>query len=119
MVDDWHLSQLVDPKGDVVGDAAGRNHGHAPPAIEGERHCDQRLQCIALRPTRWTDIGLPRADPDRKIEETRNRLGRDTGTVIGDDDFGHFGRDPDLDDRRDIHLLGGVERVVEQLLQDD
>ena len=50
-------------------------------------------------------------------------VGRNAGTVVLDDDARRLpalaGRDRDLDDRRDLGFLAGVDRVVDQLLDDD
>jgi hypothetical protein len=56
-----------------------------------------------------------------EVTQTSDGVGRDTGAVIGHGDERDLtlGARDNLDERCLVALLGGVERVVEQLLDDD
>ena len=84
---------------------------------EHEGHGDDGLQRIALRAARRRDIGFARRGAGREVEDRLDRPGRQARPVVGDRDAGVVDADRDL--RRDAGFLAGVERVVEELLDDD
>jgi hypothetical protein len=51
------------------------------------------------------------------IENGIDGFWRDAGTIVGHDDAGLS--DGDVDDRRDAGFFGGIERVIDQLFEDD
>ena len=116
MVDGRLLSDAVDTDLDGVPDTQRFDHGPAAPAIEHERHGDEGLQRVALLTSGRTDIRLAGRNPDAEVEHVLDHVGGQAGTVVLDGDPALVDRD--RDHRRDAGLLGGVDRVVEQFLQD-
>ena len=103
---------------DAMRDALAFDDGLAPLAVEGEAHGEYRLQRVALRASRRADVGFARRRPRGVVDERRDRLGRDAATgEVGDRDL--VSGYTDLDRGRDARLLGLVERIVDQFLDDD
>ena len=86
---------------------------------EAERHGADRFQRVALRAPGRAAVRLARRCPDRVIEHGADGFRRQAGAVVADRDLAGRGRYLDHDFRRDAGLLAGVDRVVDQLLQDD
>ena len=113
------LADRVDREADPVRDPPGLDHRLAGAAVEHERHRDDRLQRVALRAAGRRHVGFPRRHSDRVVEEAVDGLGRDAGAVVFDDDLAGLARYRNRDLRRDAGLLGTVDPVVDQLLDDD
>src|SRR5262249_1141802 len=110
------LADVVDLERDSVVNAAGLDLDPAATAVEHERHGDDGLQRVALRAAGRGDVGVAAADPDGKVEHTLHGLCRKPRPVVRHRDAGLIDGDGDLG--CDAGLLTGIERVVEQLLQD-
>ena len=91
--------------------------------IERERDAEQRLEGVALRPARRATVAALVAHQHGEVAQAGDDLGRDPGTVVANGDERDLvvfvGAGGDLDDRCSSGGLGGVKRVVEQLLDDD
>ena len=122
-VDDLRLVvDVIDTELDAVRDAAGLDDRHAGRVaalapVEHVAHGQDGLQRVALRAAGRRDIGLAAGDPDRVVEDRLDGLGVDPVRVVLDDDPVLF--DDHRDVGRDLGLLAGVERVVDQLLGHD
>ena len=75
------------------------------------------FRALPCAPLVGRGIGLAAGDSDREIQDAGDRLGRDARAIVGDDDLPVA--DLDADHRRDAGFLGGVERVVDQFLEND
>ena len=117
VLDPGLLGNAVEPDSDPVQDAARLDLDQPGLAVERERHGEDGLQRVALLAAGRADIGGATAGAAGKVERTLDRLGRDAGAVVADLD--QLLGDGDLDPRRQLRLLGIVERVVGQLLDDD
>jgi hypothetical protein len=115
--DDRLLADRIDGKGDCVAHATGIDLDPAGLAVENERHRHQRIQCVALGTAVGRDIGFAGTDADAEIENILDHLRRQAGAVVADSDPVFI--DADGDRGCDPCLLAGVERVVDQLLEDD
>src|SRR5262249_34566322 len=74
------------------------------------------LSALPCAPPGRRCIGFPRGNPHREVENAGDRLGRNARTVVGDGD-GAVGN-LNLDGRSNTGLLGSVDRVINQLLED-
>jgi hypothetical protein len=117
----WNLTHLVGAEVDAVDDPTAFDERRAAVPIQRIGHCDNGLQRIALLPTGRADISLARGNSNVVIENVGDRLGGQPRTIVTDLDQRRLrsGRHRNRDLRRDLHLLGGVDRVVEQFLQYD
>ena len=86
-----------------------------PSSANGIAH--QRLQRIALCAAPGPDIGFAARHADGEVEDVVDDVAGDARTVV--DHLDHAVVEGDPDPGRDALLLGGVERVVAQLLHDD
>ena len=116
MPDGRPLANAVDAQLDQVALAPGLDHGPAGVAVEDERDRDDRLERVALRTSGRADVGLATSYPDAEVEDVLDHVGGDAGAVVLDRDPGAVERDRDR--RRGARLLAGVDRVIEELLQD-
>ena len=117
VLDPGLLGNAVEPDSDPVQDAARLDLHQPGLAVERERHGEDGLERVALLAAGRADIGGATAGAAGKVERTLNRLGRDAGSVVADLD--QLRGNGDLDPRRQLRLLGIVERVVGQFLNDD
>ena len=104
----------VDPQRDRVLDAAAGDRGHRFVAAEPERQRHQDLQRVALGASIGRGVGLARAGALGADAQPLDQLGRHARAIVGDGQPVAVGLDRDLG--LDARLLGGVERVVDQLL---
>jgi hypothetical protein len=74
--------------------------------------------CLGRAPGR-RHISLATRNPAGVIEHTLDRFGRQSRTVVGDDDLATLGRYFDADLRRDPGFFRRVQRVIDQFLEDD
>ena len=116
MIDPWFLPDVIDREPDVMGDAMRFDNGLADSIIavalvEHVGHRQNGFECIALSAASRTNIGFTRRYADAVVEDSFNRLRRNAGTVVLDDDG--LAVDHNRYDWRDLRFFGGVERVVE------
>jgi hypothetical protein len=116
LLDHRLLSDLVDLEGDLVPNAAADDPDAARLAVQNERHGEDGLEGIALRAAGRADVGLAARRAGREVQDARDRLPRDAGAVVGHCNAGAGELDPNLG--RGARLLGGVDRVVDQLFDD-
>src|SRR5277367_2447908 len=90
-----------------------------PLLVEDVTHGEERLERVSLRASCRADIGLARRDSDAVVAYAANRFLGNSRTVVLDRNRAASRRDRKNDSRRNVGLLGGVERVVEQFLDDD
>ena len=81
------------------------------------------FSALPCRPRVRTDVGFARGDANVIVDNAGDRVRRNAGAVVLDADARRHsrlaGRDGDLDDRRDLGILAGVNAVIDQLLGDD
>jgi hypothetical protein len=116
MADHRLLPERVDRELDLVVETASTDLDPAGLAIEDERHRQDRLERVALGAAVRCHIRFPAGDATREVEDPRHRLRRYAGAVVDHSDRARLDLDRDL--RRDACLLAGVERIVDQLLED-
>ena len=116
MVDGRFLPNPVDADLDHVPDTPCFDHGPAAVAVEDERHGNDGLEGVTLGATGRTDVGLARADPDAEVEHVLDHLSRDARAVVLDGNPAIVNHN--RDGRRATGLLGGVDRIVNELLED-
>jgi hypothetical protein len=119
VVADPHLAGRVDRRGDPMADPAGLDHQRVADA-ERERDADDRLEGVALQPSGRRAVGGLVGHQHREVQHAGDQVGRHAGTVVGDGDAQVVaavgGVDSDLG--RGSGGLGGVQGVVDQLLDD-
>ena len=90
--------------------------------------CAQRYGDLSRPPPRrcHTDlmpqkplISLATRNPAGVIEHALDRFGRESGTVVGEDDLATVGPHFNADFGCDPGLFGGIQRVIDQFLEDD
>jgi hypothetical protein len=111
------LANTVDRKSDPMRDPVRLDHRLAEAAIERKRHRDDGLERVALGTARRRHIGFLVRSAHSEVQDLGDRLGGDSRPVVGDRDVSTFHLD--IDDGRAADLLGLIERVVGQLLEDD
>jgi hypothetical protein len=111
------LADGIDGEDDLVTNAVRFDLDRAGLAVQDEWHRHQRLDGVTLRAAAGRDVGFTRTDTDAEIEDVADDVGRQAGAVVGDGDSRLVDTDGDL--RHGAGFLAGVERVVDQLLQDD
>src|SRR5262249_9099809 len=111
------LPDVIDREGDAVGNALRLHDRLAPAAVQGEWHGEDGLEGVTLRAPGRGHVGLSGADPHRVIKDLDDYARRNTGAAVGDRDpvTGHV----DMDAWRRPGFLARVDRVIDQLLQDD
>ena len=112
---------VIDPELDAVLDAPGLDDRQARPvasvpAVEHVTHGEDGLERVALRASRRRDIRLAARHTDGVVENWVDGPGVDPARVILDDD--RVLLDDDRDVGGDFGFLAGVERVVDELLDD-
>ena len=121
-MDDDDIADLVEGHPQLVAHASGLDD-HRLGDTERVGDAEQRLEGVALRAARRATVAGLVAHQHGEVAQTGDDLGRDTGTVVGHGDERDLavvvGAGGDLDDRCPTGGLGGVERVVQQLLDDD
>lgn len=113
------LPDRIDREPNPIRYAACLDYGLADSAVEHKAHRDDTFQRVALAASAGSDIRLSARYPNRIVEDIVDRLSRDAGAVISDGNLARAGRDLDLDLGRNTNLLDNVDRVVNQLLEDD
>jgi hypothetical protein len=103
---------------DAMRDALAFDDSLAPLAVEGETHGEYRLQRVALRASGRADVGFARRRPRGVVDKPRDRLGSNAATGEIDDRDLVSGYS-DGDRGRDARLLGLVQRIVDQFLDND
>src|SRR5262245_8906331 len=111
------LADTIDLEGDPVPFAMRRDLDLPAFAVAHEGHGEDRLQRVTLGAPRRRDVGFPRARPGREVEDAPNRRGWNPWAVIPDRDSARV--DLNGDHGRYASFLGGIQGVVEQLLEDD
>ena len=118
VVDHRRLPDLIDAEGRSHAACRTRRSRRDLLAVQGERHGQDGLQRVALGAAVRRHIRLAARDPAREVEDVGDGLRpgcrgrcRPPGSCRGSTVH--------LDLRRDAGLLAGVERVVDQLLEDD
>jgi hypothetical protein len=121
-VGDVDIADPVDRHPQLVAHASGLDD-HRLGDTERERDAEQRLQGVALRPARRATVAGLVAHQHVEVAQADDDLGRDSGTVVAHGDGRDLavvvGAGDDVDDRCPAGGLGGVERVVQLLLDDD
>ena len=105
MLDPRFLPDVVDREADVMGHAGGFDDGLAGGIVavallEHVGHRQDGLERIALSAARWADVSFTRRNPDAVVEDALDRLRRNAGTVVLDDDRPAI--DCDRDGRGDL-----------------
>jgi hypothetical protein len=111
------LGDRVDGEAEPVQGAAGLDLDQAGRAVEGEGHGEDGLERVALGAAGRADVGLAGADPDGEVEDVRDDIAGDAWPLVRD--LEHRSVEADVDHGRKVGRLGGVEAVVDELLERD
>jgi hypothetical protein len=122
VIGDDDIADLVEGHPKLVANASGLDD-HRLGDTERGGDAEQRLEGVALPAARRATVAGLVAHQHVEVAQAGDGRGSDTGTVVGHRDERDLvvfvGAGGDLDDRCPTGALGGVERVVQQLLDDD
>ena len=112
------LPDTINSAGDDMPDALRFDlKNPADARIERIWHADQGFERIALSPARWRDVCLTARYSDRIIEHALDSFRWQAGAIVVDFDAVLIGCN--RDHRSDAGLLASVQRVVDQLFEDN